>query len=68
MPPTVSEKATTGDAVSAMVQRTTSRTPANTSAAANTTTNPTPNQIRGSVTAAKPSTARGRPNIVISGR
>src|SRR6516225_12302588 len=49
VPPTLSENAITGDAVTSTVQRTTSRTPTTASAAANTTTNPTPNQIRGSV-------------------
>ena len=68
MPPTVSENAITGDAVTSTVQRTTSLTPATASAAANTTRNPTPNQIRGSVSTEKPSNARGIPNSVISGR
>src|SRR5262249_45499306 len=68
VPPTVSENAITGDAVTSTVQRTTSRAPATASAAAKMTRNPTPNQIRGSVSTEKPSRARGTPNSVISGR
>ncbi len=68
VPPTVSENAINGDAVTSTVQRTTSRAPTTVSAAANTITNPSPNQIRGSVSTEKPSRARGMPNSVISGR
>ena len=68
VPPTLSENAINGDAVTSMVQRTTSPTPTTASAAANTITKPTPNQIRGSVSTEKPSRARGMPNSVISGR
>ena len=68
MPPTVSENAINGDAVTSAVQRTTSRAPATASAAANAMMNPAANQIRGSVAAENPSRTRGIPNAVSAGR
>jgi hypothetical protein len=68
VPPTASENAISGDAVTSAVQRTTSRAPATVSAAANARTNPAPNQIRGSVAAENPSRTRGIPNAVSAGR
>ena len=68
VPPTVSENAITGVAVTRTVQRSTSRAPAAASAAANTATKPTVNQTRGSVMIPGPNSARGRPKMAITGR
>ena len=61
VPPTVSEKATTGVAVTRAVQRSTSRAPARARAAPNAATKTTQNQILGSVSSPGPSSARGMP-------
>ena len=68
VPPTVSEKAITGVAVTRRVQRSTSRAPATARAAANTATKPSVNQTRGSVTSPGPSSARGSPKMAMTGR
>ena len=68
VPPTVSENAITGVAVTSTVQRTTSRAPATASAAANSTTKPRQNHTRGSVSSPGPNSARGMPNSAITGR
>ncbi len=68
VPPTVSESAITGEAVTSAVQRTTSLARAIARASPKAATNAIPNQIRGSVTGENPSSTRGMPKAVSAGR